>query len=130
MSLERKNLVSEKSTRENRQECRGKRLITIGEMMHFFALLIRELKHYRIHNVSNLLPSVTEVFLKRVCTTTQANCWLFASAIQHYLQNQTNAEMVSGHLVKSDWAVDTMNRVMTGLHKLYNLSTTPILVSL
>lgn len=130
ISLEKNRLIDMGSTRENRQECGANRGVTLGEMKHFFALLIRELTHYQLFDVSRR----NHLSRKNLCLNSwyliiEANCWLFTSAIQHYLQQQTNARIVSGHLVKSRWAPKTRTRVIKALERLYNISTTPLVVS-
>lgn len=128
MSLRKKTLIDPDSKRENRQECSAKQSVTLGEMRHFLALIVRELNHYQLFDVSNLATSFKWIYVTQPLLPVQANCWLFAGAIQHYLQQKANAKIVSGRLNTSNWATKTRTRVMNALHGLYNISTTPLMV--
>lgn len=52
-ALKKEKLIDQGSTQENRQECAANRAVTLEEMRHFFALMIRELTHYQLLDVSD-----------------------------------------------------------------------------
>lgn len=53
ISLNKNTLIDKGSTQESRQECRAHRAVTLEEMKIFLALVVRELTHYRLFDVSD-----------------------------------------------------------------------------
>lgn len=96
-------------------------------MRHVFALLIGELTHYRLFDVSSsMVYQIEDMLLTNILVS--GELLALRGDIQHYLHKHANAEFVSGSFTKSKWAMKTRNRLMDALQKLSNVPTVPIVV--